>query len=78
MKETITYNKYGKPYLKNFYFNISHSGRWVVLACANEDVGIDIEKIQEEIVVESFFSEEERRYINEVNDGEKRERFTQV
>jgi len=40
------YKKNSKPYLKdsNFYFNISHSGEYVICALANEEVGCDIEK----------------------------------
>ncbi|MGN6712626.1 4'-phosphopantetheinyl transferase family protein [Anaerocolumna jejuensis] len=40
--------EYGKPYLKNredVYFNISHSGSWVVCAIGEQPVGVDIEKI---------------------------------
>lgn len=46
--EIITDNEYGKPYLKNkkLFFNISHSGNWAVIACHNDDAGIDIEKIE--------------------------------
>lgn len=41
-----THNK--KPYIlfyENIYFNISHSGDWVVCAVSDVDVGIDIQKI---------------------------------
>ena len=42
----LTYSKNGKPYLKNEkkYFTISHSGNYVVLAIANREIGVDIEK----------------------------------
>ncbi|SUM53500.1 4'-phosphopantetheinyl transferase [Staphylococcus epidermidis] len=44
------FNQYGKPFLKNnkeFNFNISHSGNWIVVATTiNELIGIDIEKIE--------------------------------
>jgi 4'-phosphopantetheinyl transferase len=57
-------NKYGKPYLKyhrNFHFNISHSGDWVVCATAAKPVGIDIELISpiDLNMAEHFFSQEE-------------------
>lgn len=44
----ISYNNYGKPYLKNYpyYFNISHSNSWVVCAIGNTEVGVDIERIE--------------------------------
>lgn len=40
-------NKYGKPYIKdveNFYFNITHSGNYVVIGVSKKEIGIDIEK----------------------------------
>jgi 4'-phosphopantetheinyl transferase len=40
--------EYGKPFLqnnRNFFYNISHSGEWVVCAFANSAVGIDVEKM---------------------------------
>lgn len=43
----IVYEKNGKPYLKNrkdFYFNVSNSGKYAVIAVAVVPVGIDIQK----------------------------------
>lgn len=40
------YSKYGKPYLvgcDRIYFNVSHSGKWIVCAFADKEVGIDIQ-----------------------------------
>ena len=42
------YNSYGKPFLKglkNYHFNISHSGEWVVCVFNQSPIGVDIEKI---------------------------------
>jgi 4'-phosphopantetheinyl transferase len=39
---------YGKPFLEDqpeLFFNISHSGEWVVCALSKQPVGIDVEKI---------------------------------
>jgi len=57
-------NKYGKPYLlnhENFYFNLSHSGVWVVCAISNKAIGIDIEEVKaiEISVAKRFFSPQE-------------------
>lgn len=44
----IEYSKNGKPYLKNYdniFFNISHSGDYVICVIAESEVGIDIEEI---------------------------------
>ena len=41
-------NQYGKPYLSehpDFYFNISHSGEYVLCAIDNNPIGVDIEEV---------------------------------
>lgn len=46
---TVRYNEEEKPTLicdKNLYFNISHSGEYVVLAVSDEEVGCDIQEIR--------------------------------
>ncbi len=58
------YNDYGKPFLKgykNICFNISHSGRWIVCAISDDEVGIDVECINDiDInIFKNFFTEEE-------------------
>ncbi|WP_034328790.1 4'-phosphopantetheinyl transferase family protein [Alkaliphilus transvaalensis] len=57
-------NSYGKPYLKgidDFYFNISHAGDWVVIACDHATLGVDIEEIKpvDLAIAKRFFSNEE-------------------
>ncbi|MFJ7914873.1 MULTISPECIES: 4'-phosphopantetheinyl transferase family protein [unclassified Lysinibacillus] len=40
-------NTYGKPYVKNLpyaFFNISHSGNYVLCGISNMEIGVDIEK----------------------------------
>lgn len=58
----------GKPYLKEFsdiHFNMSHSGLWVVVAIADKNVGIDVEKIRKAPlgVANRFFSEPEKNQL---------------
>lgn len=41
----VSYGKNGKPFLKNVFFNISHSSNQVICALSTEgEIGIDIEK----------------------------------
>ena len=65
----------GKPFLENhpILFNISHSGDWVVLAVAETDVGIDIEKIRpvNYRVAKRFFSSRENSLLETLEGTEK-------
>jgi len=72
--------EYGKPDLKNhrnFHFNISHSGRWVVCVTDNMPVGIDVEEIKpvDFRIAKNFFSEEECRDLFLRKYGERLEYF---
>lgn len=41
----ITKNSYGKPYYDDkFYYSISHSKNYIVIATNNKEIGIDIEE----------------------------------
>ena len=45
----FSYSEKKKPFLKDsdgIHFNISHSGDWIVCAIAENEVGIDVEKIR--------------------------------
>ena len=63
----LTYNKYQKPYLKNndIYFNISHSGEYVICAISKDEVGCDIEYIKniDMKIANKFFNENEYNTI---------------
>ena len=79
----ISYNKFGKPYIsnkKNFFYNISHSGKWVVLAYGDTEIGIDIEEIKDgrEEIADSFFTDEEKSFIYKATGRERSKRFTKV
>jgi len=65
-------NKFGKPFLKNtnkIKFNISHSGKWVVCAISEKDIGIDIERIQPIDInfVKRIFTIKENEEIMRIN-----------
>lgn len=64
----IEENEYSKPYLKeqNIFFNISHSGEYLICGVSEREVGVDIEKIGELAsleIADMFFYEEEKRYL---------------
>lgn len=46
--DEITRNKHGKPYLVSgrLFFNLSHNGRYAVLAVSDCEIGVDIQKIR--------------------------------
>lgn len=60
-------NPYGKPYLngQNIFFNISHSGKYVICATAGEEIGIDIQKSVRcaANTANRFFHPDEQLYI---------------
>ena len=47
----FTINSYGKIYLNNnnLYFNLSHSNDYYAFAISKEEVGIDIEKVRDDV-----------------------------
>lgn len=67
----IYYNAYGKPYIKieGNYFNLSHSGDWVVCAFDSSPVGIDVEiiKLIDLSLVLSFFPLKKRNMYFPLN-----------
>ena len=54
----ITFGEYGKPFIKDsfLHFNLSHSNRYACIAFANFEVGIDIEHMRDDAIIESIFS----------------------
>jgi len=73
-------NEFGKPFLKDhadFYFNISHSGDWVVCAIGKREVGIDIEQIKpvDISIAKRFFTEIEYKDLMRIPERFRVERF---
>lgn len=77
-------NLYGKPYLKayrNFNFNISHSGDFVVCAIDDKPIGIDIEQVKQMEymdIAKRFFSPSELAYIEKDNLCNEIEKFYEI
>lgn len=71
----------GKPYLSEnhpeLFFNISHSGDWVVVALSSGEIGIDVEKIKKPAyrIAERYFSTSELDALNSLKDQEKADFF---
>ncbi|WP_312654286.1 4'-phosphopantetheinyl transferase family protein [Aminipila sp.] len=76
-------NEYGKPYLmnSNIYYNISHSGEWVICVMnETSPVGIDIEevKIIDFSVAKQFMTEKEYNKFEQLDDVTKQNYFYKV
>ena len=74
------YGEYNKPYLKNetdFFFNISHSYDYVILAVSDKEIGCDIEKIRKYDlkIAKRFFTKNEYENIIGISDEEERRRM---
>lgn len=64
-------NVYGKPYLVNhsdIYFNLSHSGDWVICGVGDQNLGIDVERVEEieMSIARDFFARKEIDYLETV------------
>lgn len=69
-------NEYGKPFLKDheeIFFNLSHSGDWVVCGIGDRNLGIDVERIEdiEMSIARDFFAKEEWEYIRTIPETER-------
>ena len=67
-KEELKKNEMGKPFYPNGpFFNISHSGKYVIMAIANQEVGVDIEENIEKNMdmLLKIFNEAEAKMIKE-------------
>ncbi|MCL1807449.1 MAG: 4'-phosphopantetheinyl transferase superfamily protein [Oscillospiraceae bacterium] len=72
--EQLAVTENGKPTMKDGgqFFNLSHSGDYVVLATAGRQIGVDIEKITRfsEAVAARCFTPQERDWMQEQRTGE--------
>ena len=82
---TVAQDAFGKPYIQGqeaFCYNLSHSGRWVVMAYGDSPVGIDVQQIRMEPGKEQricrLFAVEEADYILEAKEKERIHRFFRI
>lgn len=69
-----------KPYLINptsahLYFNVSHSGDWILIAIDSSEVGIDVEQINASFdyqnILDFSFDEAEKQFVQEAENPDK-------
>nr|WP_241415114.1 4'-phosphopantetheinyl transferase superfamily protein [Clostridium beijerinckii] len=65
---------------KNIYFNISHSGEWVICAVGDFQSGIDIEKVKKSDLsfAKSIYSKEEYEYLLNIPEEEQAKMFCKI
>lgn len=80
MEVCYQYGKNGKPYLEAspFYFNLSHSGDYVFCGVSEQEIGVDIQKLQgdnELGLAGRFFSSAEYQALEARGEAEDRRRM---
>lgn len=81
----LSQTKEGKPFLPgnaSFHFNLSHSGRWVVIAWSDRPVGIDVETVcmdeSKEQLARRFFHPDEQTALFSSAGSERASRFFEI
>ena len=83
VNSNIIIDRHGKPFYENnpIYFNISHSGNYVVAVVSDDNVGVDIQRVikDKHRVAQKQFLEAECEFVNQGTDeNEQMERFCQI
>lgn len=71
-------NEYGKLSAdKNIYFNISHSGKFVIVGISDNEIGVDIEKYRDEShkiieLAKRYYTKQEYEYVLSFSSDEER------
>lgn len=76
----ISFGRYGKPFIKDsfLHFNLSHSNRYACIAFANFEIGVDIELMKDDSVVESIFSKNEKELYDNIQGHLQQQAFYQA
>lgn len=66
-EEDIYYNALKKPFVKNSYFNVSHSKNLIVFVKAKKEIGIDVELINDKHlnIINRAFTNKEINFIQD-------------
>ncbi|KAF5065496.1 4'-phosphopantetheinyl transferase Sfp [anaerobic digester metagenome] len=79
--DEIKVTKKGMLYLPNqeYFFSLSHSGRFAICSFSHETIGCDIEKIRDKLPkVAKIFSPEEEQFFYKLDEKDKKEFFFQL
>lgn len=80
--EQLWFNEQGKPFLSDGsrFFNVSHSGNYVVLAIADCEIGVDVERIRKyhEATAKRVFTEKQFLALQELENEEQNEAFSKM
>ena len=81
---TVQTNDFGKPSIKDhedFHYNLSHSGRYVVIAWGETEVGVDVQQhhadTDMQMIARRWFTPDEQNYIWQ-SDRQITERFYEI
>ncbi len=79
------YNDHGKPYLQppgneQIFFNLSHSGKYVMCILSDEENGCDVQEIKKggDNIAERFFSQKEKEYLKSLDADERVRTFYEL
>lgn len=82
---SVRKDAFGKPYLENcpdFHFNLSHSGRWAVIAWGSSPLGIDVEQLRSEEtaakIARRCFTPGEQAWLFEADGPQRSARFCRL
>ena len=83
--DEFCYNSHNKPYLlppenEQIYFNLSHSGKYVMCIISDTENGCDVQEIKEggDDIAERFFSQKEKEYLRPLSPDDRVRAFYEL